>query len=180
MINSGETKAAKLPDTSARVRIREDLETNLIVEAGAGSGKTTELIGRMVALVSTGSALVHEIAAVTFTRKAAAELRERFQRRLEGLIRDQGPDSDESVRERLVLALYDIDRVFIGTIHSFCAGLLRERPLEIGLDPTFEQLPADERVRVESDFWDGYLERLVREARSFLFTEPLQRSREAS
>ena len=164
MINSGETKAAKLPDTSARVRIREDLETNLIVEAGAGSGKTTELIGRMVALVSTGSALVHEIAAVTFTRKSAAELRERFQRRLEGLIRDQGPDSDESVRERLVLALYDIDRVFIGTIHSFCAGLLRERPLEIGLDPTFEQLPADERVRVESDFWDGYLERLVREA----------------
>ena len=97
MINSGETKAAKLPDTSARVRIREDLETNLIVEAGAGSGKTTELIGRMVALVSTGFALVHEIAAVTFTRKSAAELRERFQRRLEGLIRDQGPDSIEGV-----------------------------------------------------------------------------------
>jgi ATP-dependent exoDNAse (exonuclease V) beta subunit len=118
MINSGETKAAKLPDTSARVRIREDLEANLIVEAGAGSGKTTELIGRMVALVSTGFALVHEIAAVTpFTRKAAAELGERFQRRLEGLIRDQGPDSIEGVvdlafREEggWVIADYKTDR----------------------------------------------------------------------
>ena len=127
MINSGETKAAKLPDTSARVRIREDLEANLIVEAGAGSGKPTELIGRMVALVSTGSALVHEIAAVTFTRKAAAELRERFQRRLEGLIRDQGPDSIEGVvdlefREEggWVIADYKTDR---GTDPNFSSRL---------------------------------------------------------
>ena len=118
----------------------------------------------MVALVSEGRALVNEIAAVTFTKKAANELREGFQKRLECLTRDEGLDFDEIIRERLVSALDDIDQVFIGTIHAFCARLLREHPLEVGLDPTFEQIPADERVRFESEFWDRYLERLVREA----------------
>ena len=163
MTDSREKKVTELADSSARSRIKEDLETNLLVEAGAGSGKTTALIERMVALVSEGRALVNEIAAVTFTRKAATELRERFQKRLERLTCGEGLDSDEIVRERLVLALDDIDQVFIGTIHSFCARLLREHPLEVGLDPTFEQIPADERGRFESDFWDQYLERLVRE-----------------
>ena len=164
MTDPGEKKVTELADSSARSRIQDDLETNLLVEAGAGSGKTTALIERMVALVSEGRALVNEIAAVTFTKKAANELREGFQKRLERLTRDEGSDSDEIIRERLVSALDDIDQVFIGTIHAFCARLLREHPLEVGLDPTFEQIPADERVRFESEFWDRYLERLVREA----------------
>ena len=58
MTDSGEKKGTELADSSARSRIKEDLETNLLVEAGAGSGKTTELIERMVALVSEGEALV--------------------------------------------------------------------------------------------------------------------------
>ena len=164
MTDPGEKKVAELADSSARSRIQDDLETNLLVEAGAGSGKTTALIERMVALVSEGRALVNEIAAVTFTKKAANELREGFQKRLECLARDEGSDFDEIIRERLVSALDNIDQVFIGTIHAFCARLLREHPLEVGLDPTFEQIPADERVRFESEFWDRYLERLVREA----------------
>ena len=164
MTDPGEKKVTELADSSARSRIQDDLETNLLVEAGAGSGKTTALIERMVALVSEGRALVNEIAAVTFTKKAANELREGFQKRLECLARDEGSDFDEIIRERLVSALDDIDQVFIGTIHAFCARLLREHPLEVGLDPTFEQIPADERVRFESEFWDRYLERLVREA----------------
>ena len=163
MTDSGEKKVTEPADSSARSQIKEDLETNLLVEAGAGSGKTRALIDRMVALVSEGRVLVNEIAAVTFTRKAATELRDRFQERLERLTRDEGSDSDDIDRERLVSALDDIDQVFIGTIHAFCARLLREYPLEVGLDPTFEQIPADERVRFESDFWDRYLERLVRE-----------------
>ena len=59
-----------LPDEDARHRIREDLQRNLLVEAGAGSGKTTSLIDRMVALVRRGACTVDRIAAVTFTRKA--------------------------------------------------------------------------------------------------------------
>ena len=78
-----------LPDDEARARIKSDLGTNLFVEAGAGSGKTTALVDRLVALISTGTAKVDEIAAVTFTRKAAAELRERFQAQVELTLNEQ-------------------------------------------------------------------------------------------
>jgi ATP-dependent helicase/nuclease subunit A len=158
-------------DSPARRRISEDLDANLLVEAGAGSGKTTELVKRMVSLLASGRAQVSEIAAVTFTRKAAAELRERFQAELELRVR-RGPgeapqESIEALQEeergRLALALGEVDQAFVGTIHAFCARLLRERPLDVGLDPGFEELAADERLRLRRQFWEGYLERLVRE-----------------
>ncbi|NMA72016.1 MAG: UvrD-helicase domain-containing protein, partial [Firmicutes bacterium] len=72
-----------LPDQAARTRIVEDLETCFLVEAGAGSGKTHSLVSRMVSLIASGRAHPSQMAAITFTRKAAAELRERFQIRLE-------------------------------------------------------------------------------------------------
>ncbi|MXW09764.1 MAG: AAA family ATPase, partial [Gammaproteobacteria bacterium] len=62
-------------DEDQRRRVRTELRTSFLVEAGAGSGKTTLLVDRMVALVESGEAEVARIAAVTFTRKAAAELR---------------------------------------------------------------------------------------------------------
>ena len=131
-----------LPDDEARARIKSDLGTNLFVEAGAGSGKTTALVDRLVALISTGTAKVDEIAAVTFTRKAAAELRERLQTQVELTLNEQREVEvqDDLIVGRLVNALDDIDRAFIGTIHSFCARLLRERPIDVGLDPGFEEL----------------------------------------
>ncbi len=175
-----------LADEEARRRIREDLDTNFLVEAGAGSGKTTELVNRMVALVESGTASVDRIAAVTFTRKAAGELRERFQSRLERRIIEtalpagdadaDAPDSADAggtradptpeadlVRARLRSALEDIDRTFVGTIHAFCARLLREHPLDVGLDPSFEELPVERRRELRRRFWESHLERLVRE-----------------
>ncbi len=158
-----------LADEEARRRIREDLQTNLLVEAGAGSGKTTELVNRMVALVESGTATVERIAAVTFTRKAAGELRERFQARLERRISEtaggsaDGASGSDFVLARLRSALENIDRTFIGTIHAFCARLLREHPLEVGLDPAFEELPVERRRQLLRQFWESYLERLVRD-----------------
>jgi ATP-dependent helicase/nuclease subunit A len=138
----------------------------VLVEAGAGSGKTTELVARMVALLETGTASVDEIAAVTFTRKAAGELREQFQaaqeRRLAEL-RSAG-DSEGIAYERLATGLDEIERAFVGTIHAFCARLLRERPLEVGLDPAFEEMEPDERLVLRQRFWQSYLERLARES----------------
>lgn len=153
-----------LPDQKARSRVTSDLDANILVEAGAGSGKTTALVDRMVALVATGTATVDEIAAVTFTRKAAAELRERFQAGIEKALRDAREGGDEVSVERLAGALQDIDRAFVGTIHSFCARLLRERPLEVGLDPAFQELPVEERAGLRRRFWDSYVERLVRDS----------------
>lgn len=155
-----------LRDQGARERVVSALDANILVEAGAGSGKTTALVKRMAALVRTGTAKVEEIAAVTFTRKAAAELRERFQAEIESELRRLREDdgSDALAMDRLSTALSDIDRAFVGTIHSFCARLLRERPLEVGLDPAFQELPVEERSRLRRRFWDSYLERLVRDS----------------
>jgi ATP-dependent helicase/nuclease subunit A len=165
-----------LPDAAARARVVEELDTNLLVEAGAGSGKTTALVARMVALITSGSATVDQIAAVTFTRKAAGELRERFQTRIEGTIRAgrEAEKPDTLVLDRLGDALDEIDRAFIGTIHSFCGRLLRERPLEIGLDPGFQELPVEERGVLRARFWESYLERLTRDSDPIL--EELSRS----
>ncbi|HSJ32303.1 MAG TPA: UvrD-helicase domain-containing protein [Longimicrobiales bacterium] len=154
---------AVLPDADARERIRTDLTTNLLVEAGAGAGKTTEMVQRMVALVRTGTAQVHQLAAVTFTRKAAAELRERFQTALERELRAALDAGDADTAERIDAALREIDRAFLGTIHAFCARLLRERPLDAGLDPAFRETLGAEEIRLRREFWNLHLERLAAE-----------------
>ena len=153
--------SAELPDAEARRRIAEDLDTNLLVEAGAGSGKTTALVGRMVALVQTGRARADQIAAVTFTRKAAAELRERFQVRLEEELQRARENGDTQAAARLDAALHDLDRAILGTIHSFCARLLREHPIEAGVDPDFEEISGADETRIQRAFWDDHLHRLV-------------------
>ena len=119
-----ETGAAPpLVDAPERRRALEDLDTTFLVEAAAGSGKTTLLLGRIVNLVRSGRARLAEIAAVTFTEKAAADLR----------IRLRG----ELARAGLHEALRELEIARIGTIHAFAAGLLRERPVEAGVDPGF-------------------------------------------
>src|SRR5687767_11020138 len=96
----------QLADQSARDRIVSDLDRNLLVEAGAGSGKTHEMARRMAAGIATGAYQVEYMSAVTFTRKAAAELRGRFQLALEDhLTRSAGlPDAvDRIARLRTAL-----------------------------------------------------------------------------
>lgn len=142
------------PDHAARTKIITDLDTNFLVEAGAGSGKTTSMVSRMVALIKEGKCRIYEVAAVTFTRKAAAELRERFQNKLEEAI-DQ--ESDHVIRNRLLQALEDLDKSFMGTIHSFCARLLRERPVEAGLNPGFIELQELDECLLKEKAWDEYI-----------------------
>ncbi|MGH7552952.1 MAG: UvrD-helicase domain-containing protein, partial [Longimicrobiales bacterium] len=155
--------APPLPDAAARSRIEEDLDTNLLVEAGAGAGKTRAMVGRMVALIRAGRAHIAQIAAVTFTRKAAAELRERFQTELEKELLVARTDDDTAIATRMDAALRDIDRAFVGTIHSFCARLLRERPLDAGIDPGFRELMAGEEQRLRREYWSKHVERLAAE-----------------
>jgi ATP-dependent helicase/nuclease subunit A len=141
------------PDQAARERISRDLGTTFLVEAGAGSGKTRSLVDRMIALLASGRATIDTLAAVTFTRKAAAELRGRFQVALE---RARLAEKDAARRGRLDAALTGLERSFIGTIHSFCARLLRERPIEAGIDPDFRELEEHEdRILLEAS-WDEY------------------------
>src|SRR4029077_3043700 len=106
-------------DRASRRSIRDDVLTNTLFEAGAGSGKTQMLAERMAAGVATGVYQVEHIAAVTFTRKAASELRGRFHLALEKRLADAVPEEAARVR----MALSNLERFFAGTIHSFCARL---------------------------------------------------------
>ncbi len=128
------------PDQDQRDRIVAELDSCLIVEAAAGTGKTTMMVERMLAIIRTGRCSVGELAAVTFTRKAAAEMRGRFRIKLE----TAAADTSGGERERLAAAAEHADRCFIGTIHSFCARLLRERPVEARVPLAFEE--ADEEI----------------------------------
>ncbi len=125
------------PDEPVRQRIRTDLSTTLLVEAAAGTGKTTCMVDRMLALVRTGAARSEGIVAVTFTKKAAGELRRRFREKLQ---RAAVEATDPAEQARLAAALERVDSMVIGTIHSFAGRLLRERPLEAGVDPGFREL----------------------------------------
>ena len=125
------------PDEPVRQRIRTDLGTTLLVEAAAGTGKTTCMVDRMLALVRTGAAKPEGIVAVTFTKKAAGELRRRFREKLQ---RAAVEATDPAEQTRLAAALERVDSMVIGTIHSFAGRLLRERPLEAGVDPGFREL----------------------------------------
>src|SRR5207247_2252277 len=118
-----------------------DLASNLCVEAGAGTGKTTVLVDRIVAILSRGFAKIDEIAVITFTEKAAAELAARVREKLEEA-REACGDSEERAEEhrRLNEAILGLHRARIETIHAFAANLLRECPVEAGLDPGFEVL----------------------------------------
>ncbi len=144
-----------LRDSAARAAIRFDHGRNFLVEAGAGSGKTQSLSERMVEMVAAGTCRVEQIAAVTFTRKAAAELRGRFRLILERQI-DQ--EADASRLDRLHRAMIDLERMFAGTIHSFCAKLLRERPVEAGLAPGFREIEEAEDLILRHRAWREFIE----------------------
>jgi ATP-dependent helicase/nuclease subunit A len=149
-------------DQESRRMIREELLTNILLEAGAGSGKTQMLAERMAAGVATGVYNVEHMAAVTFTRKAASELRGRFHLALEGELSRSGilalPEGVEQQRTaRVQSALSNLERFFGGTIHSFCARLLRERPVESGVSPGFTELDEVQDFELRQRVWREFV-----------------------
>jgi len=150
------------PDKTDRDRARLSLDASVIVEAGAGTGKTTLLTDRILFLVLAGEkpALVEEVVALTFTEKAAGEIKVRLSERLaelssrlsSGVLSPEAAQrADRTLGEletrfktpaaavltRARAALEDLDKAPIGTIHSFCSQLLRLYPLEARVDPGF-------------------------------------------
>lgn len=145
------------PDQAERDQIVNDLDCSILVEAAAGTGKTTKMVERMVALLREGKCTIDTLAAVTFTRKAAGELRTRFQLEIEEAL--AGPAGRG--RDLLKEAQDNIELCFIGTIHSFCARLLRERPIEAGVGLMFEELDEEQDKRLRTEAWDLYVAELM-------------------
>ncbi|MBI2131762.1 MAG: UvrD-helicase domain-containing protein, partial [Candidatus Tectomicrobia bacterium] len=123
--------SAPLADQRARDLAVTWKDGPVLVEAGAGTGKTRLLVDRAIHLVRSGVPL-GRVAAITFTIKAAAELRERIRA---GLARALRGEEDPAARGRIGEALEGIDQAPISTIHSFALRLLRERALDAGLAP---------------------------------------------
>lgn len=120
-------------DQPQRDRAAGDLDTTFLVEAAAGTGKTTLLVDRILTIIRSGRATLREVAAITFTEKAAGELKVRLREEIEKTLQRGREAEPEKFRQ----ALADLERMPVGTIHGFCGDLIRERPVEAGVAPGF-------------------------------------------
>lgn len=145
-------------DQPVRERIRTELGTNLCVEAGAGTGKTTSLVARIVELLAGGEADADGLVVITFTEKAAAELSARVREAIE---RGMATEQDAGRRERLEHAARALYRARIETIHTFAADILRERPVEAGIDPGFGVLRDLEAELSFDEAYQAWLDALM-------------------
>jgi ATP-dependent exoDNAse (exonuclease V) beta subunit len=140
-------------DAHARRAITEALDTTIVVEASAGTGKTTALVERMLALIGSGRATLAKIVAVTFTDKAAGEMKLRLRTQLEVERANAGAEA----RERFEVALSELETAHIASIHAFCAELLRKRPIEARIDPAFSVIAEEEERELLDRVFDRWL-----------------------
>ncbi|QYF91086.1 exodeoxyribonuclease V subunit beta [Arthrobacter sp. PAMC25284] len=155
--------ALELRDESHRVIVRTMLDKTVFVEAGAGSGKTRELVERICALVDSGVEL-RGIAAITFTEKAAGELRERVRKRLAATA--ESNEARENTGALRAAALNQLDTAPIGTIHSFAARLISENPVAAGVPPMIDVV---DELRSQIAFtkrWEAAVAALFNEPRA--------------
>lgn len=120
----------------AQAHAINQIDSNIAVTAGAGSGKTTVLVGRYLNLLASGRR-VGELVAITFTRKAAAEMSARLREALEKRLSET---TDPDLRRRFTVALQDMNAARISTIHSLCGDIVRANAAQCGIDPSFTVL----------------------------------------
>lgn len=169
-----------IADAYVRRQAVTTFDRNVVVIAGAGTGKTTLLVNRLIHTLmrEPQPAAITQVVALTFTNKAAMEMKVRLRERLRALLAPdssddsyEGPEtarlaelreryglSTDTIMARAEAALHDLERAQIGTVHSFAAHLLRLYPIESGVDPDFEE---DEGLRFEEHFaalWETWLD----------------------
>jgi ATP-dependent helicase/nuclease subunit A len=167
-------------DDAARRRAATDVSTNLVVSAGAGTGKTSLLVERVLVAIASGFTTLPEIAAITFTEKAAGEMRHRLAAGLDELaVRAAGGVCERNdtaaarafdhvvragagpaeVAARAAEATAALDRAVISTIHGFCSDLLRSHPIEAALPPVFTVDNGAKAKRLAEGPWAEYVAR---------------------
>src|SRR5262245_8157359 len=171
-----------LSDAQARCLAATVFDRNLVIEAGAGTGKTALIVERALNLLAGAGVPMRDMAAITFSDKAAAELRQRLATGLEELraLARAGappadgapltearraylwllgrPDADASLVERRALeALEDLDSASVSTLHAFCADILRRHPRQAGVDPAFAIDEGPFFLSLFEEEWDAFL-----------------------
>jgi ATP-dependent exoDNAse (exonuclease V) beta subunit len=135
----------KLPDAAIREQIETSLDKNVLVEAAAGTGKTRLMVTRILNLVCEKKQRLSRLVAISFTEKAAGELKMRLREQLE----HAGFPPE---------VLAELELAQCGTIHSFCAGILHERPVEAGVDPAFQVADALQSELLQEEVWRDWIE----------------------
>jgi ATP-dependent helicase/nuclease subunit A len=152
-------KIDHLVDGEARRKIRHELGRTLVVEAAAGTGKTTELVQRIVALVQRGLGTLSSLVSVTFTEKAAGEMKLRIRTELDRALSQ--PALNDAEASCLRGALSELEAAKIGTIHGLCADLLREHPVEAEVDPAFEVADEGRARKLAERVFDRWFEEVL-------------------
>ncbi len=134
----------QLPAVTAR-------DVDVLVHAGAGTGKTRTLIARFLSLVAEGNAL-RSIVAITFTEKAALEMRSRLRDAIGSYLQDE--TLDPATRDKWQQTERDLDSARIGTIHALCSEILRRHPAEARIDPRFTVLDEGQALILRANALD--------------------------
>ncbi|HEY7000010.1 MAG TPA: UvrD-helicase domain-containing protein [Candidatus Binatia bacterium] len=175
--------ASEFADAADRRAAVTTFDRSVVVTAGAGTGKTTLLIERLVHLLlrNPEPLKITEIVALTFTNKAADELKLRLRQRLQAFLEieiEREPASElerrtsidiqelialyglskDDLQTRIQDALRNLERSDLGTIHSFAANLLRLYPLEAGLDPQFHEDDGSAFEQLFDEQWSLWLD----------------------
>src|SRR5215831_2254918 len=164
------TERPTLLDAQDRLLAETTWNRNIVVVAGAGTGKTTILVNRVLNLLmrEPHPLAMTEIVALTFTNKAATEMKQRLRRELTKLA-DQTDESlsapyrlryqlsTQAVADRASAALAQLEKSQIGTLHSFASHLLRLHPIECGIDPYFQEDDGSRFTELLQSRWDTWL-----------------------
>jgi len=143
--------------TGQQLAAASELERDVFLRAGAGTGKTTVLVDRFCAAALDPEVGVERILAFTFTERAADQLRRRVR---EGLA-ERAKQATGAELEALREAEEATERAWISTIHGFCRRLLATHPAAAGIDPRFRVIDEAEADRLAGRAFDAALEELV-------------------
>ena len=146
------SRTTPLADYEEREKAAHDLANTYLVEAAAGTGKTTLLIERVLSIVTTTLTPLMQVAAITFTEKAAGELKAKLRARLQEEAHGTGEES-----QRCRKALRELDGMPVSTIHAFCRELLQQRPVEAGVDPGFGVLDEAAARLLQDEVWPSWI-----------------------
>ena len=149
-----------LPDQKARKRAESERLASLLVEAGAGTGKTTTMVRRIISLLTEpdSDVVLSQIVAITFTDRAAQELKDRIRAELSTeLISAQG-----RLHRKLTHALNELEQAPIGTIHSLCRTILGQYPIEAGVDMQFAVADERQASDIREEVWEEWFSQRLR------------------
>lgn len=145
-----------LSEDKKRESIVNNIDTNMFVEAGAGAGKTTIIVNRIINQIKRGAVRPEELVVITFTNKAAEEL---YRRITDELIKEI-KKTEGTEKENLENAFNNIDLMTISTIHSFCKKIIAERVFDAGVPVDMRIIDGDEERKIEGTFFENWFKNL--------------------